>query len=143
MRLKRNRQTTVTLFMIQSRGRKKERKNVFSILFIYFISIFILRSLTQTKAQLGSTLALSVVLSCLTSTPVTTPTSMAPLKKLSTLQTKASRISQVINFSLKRSVQTIMYQLTLTLKIRKICFSPKVSIQPCRPKSDSALPGAI
>ena len=30
-----------------------------------------------------------------------------------------------------------------TLKIKKICFSPKVSIQPCRPKSDSALPGAI
>ena len=140
MRLKRNRQTTVTLFMIQSRGRKKERKNIFSILFYFYR---ILRSLTQTKAQLGSTLALSVVLSCLTSTPVTTPTSMAPLKKMSTLQTKASRISQVINFSLKRSVQTIMYQLTLTLKIRKICFSPKVSIQPCRPKSDSALPGAI
>ena len=140
MRLKRNRQTTVTLFMIQSRGRKKERKGIFSILFYFYR---ILRSLTQTKAQLGSTLALSVVLSCLTSTPVTTPTSKAPLKKLSTLQTKASKISQVINFSLKRSVQTIMYQLTLTLKIRKICFSPKVSIQPCRPKSDSALPGAI
>ena len=30
-----------------------------------------------------------------------------------------------------------------TLKIKKICFSPKVSIQPCRPKSASALPGAI
>ena len=30
-----------------------------------------------------------------------------------------------------------------TLKIKKICFSLKVSIQPCRPKSDSALPGAI
>ena len=30
-----------------------------------------------------------------------------------------------------------------TLKIEKICFSPKVSIQPCWPKSDSALPGAI
>ena len=30
-----------------------------------------------------------------------------------------------------------------TLKIKAICFSPKVSIQPCRPKSDSALPGAI
>ena len=29
------------------------------------------------------------------------------------------------------------------LKIIKICFNPKVSIQPCRPKSDSALPGAI
>ena len=27
--------------------------------------------------------------------------------------------------------------------IKKICFSPKVSIQPCRPKSDSALLGAI
>ena len=26
---------------------------------------------------------------------------------------------------------------------KKICFSPKVSIQPCRPKSDSALLGAI
>ena len=31
----------------------------------------------------------------------------------------------------------------ITLKIKKICFSPKVSIQPCRPKSDSTLPGAI
>ena len=30
-----------------------------------------------------------------------------------------------------------------TLKIDKICFSPKVSIQPCWPKYDSALPGAI
>ena len=30
-----------------------------------------------------------------------------------------------------------------TLKIKKICFSLKVSIQPCRPKSHSALPGAI
>ena len=30
-----------------------------------------------------------------------------------------------------------------TLKTKKICFSLKVSIQPCRPKSDSALPGAI
>ena len=30
-----------------------------------------------------------------------------------------------------------------TLKIKKICFSPKVSIQPSRPKSDSALPAAI
>ena len=30
-----------------------------------------------------------------------------------------------------------------TLKIKKICFSLKVSIQPCRPKSDSALPWAI
>ena len=30
-----------------------------------------------------------------------------------------------------------------TLKIKKICFSPNVSIQHCRPKSDSALPGAI
>ena len=29
------------------------------------------------------------------------------------------------------------------LKIEKICFSPKVSIQPCMPKSDSARPGAI
>ena len=29
------------------------------------------------------------------------------------------------------------------LKIEKICFGPKVSIQPCWPKSDSALPGAI
>ena len=31
-----------------------------------------------------------------------------------------------------------------TLKIKKICFSPKVMpIQPCGPKSDSAPPGAI
>ena len=30
-----------------------------------------------------------------------------------------------------------------TLKIKKICFSPKVSIQPFRSKSDSAAPGAI
>ena len=30
-----------------------------------------------------------------------------------------------------------------TLTIEKICFSPKVSIQPCRSKSDSVLPGAI
>ena len=30
-----------------------------------------------------------------------------------------------------------------TLKIKKICFSPKVLIQPYRPKSGSALPGAI
>ena len=30
-----------------------------------------------------------------------------------------------------------------TLKIKKICFSPKVSIQLCRAKSDSALPGTI
>ena len=30
-----------------------------------------------------------------------------------------------------------------TLKIKKICFSLKVSIQPCRPKYDSAVPGAI
>ena len=30
-----------------------------------------------------------------------------------------------------------------TLKIKKICFSPEVPIQPCRPKSDSAPPGAI
>ena len=30
-----------------------------------------------------------------------------------------------------------------TLKIEKICFSPKASIQPCWPKSDSSLPGAI
>ena len=31
----------------------------------------------------------------------------------------------------------------LTLKIKKIGFSAKVSIQPCRPKPDLALPGAI
>ena len=31
---------------------------------------------------------------------------------------------------------------TYTLKIKKICFSPIVSIQPCRPKSDSSLPWA-
>ena len=31
----------------------------------------------------------------------------------------------------------------VTLKIKKICFSPNVSIQPCRPKSDSALHEAI
>ena len=30
-----------------------------------------------------------------------------------------------------------------SLKIKKICFSPKVSIHLCRPKSDLALPGAI
>ena len=30
-----------------------------------------------------------------------------------------------------------------TLKNKKICFSPKVPIQPCRPKSDSASRGAI
>jgi len=30
-----------------------------------------------------------------------------------------------------------------TLKIKTICFNPKVSIEPCRPKSDSAHPGAI
>jgi len=30
-----------------------------------------------------------------------------------------------------------------TPKTKKICFSPKVSIQPCRPKSDSAFLGAI
>ena len=30
-----------------------------------------------------------------------------------------------------------------TLKIKKICFSPKVPIQPCGLKSDSAPPGAI
>ena len=29
------------------------------------------------------------------------------------------------------------------LKIKKFCFSPKVPIQPCRPKSDSAPSGAI
>ena len=29
------------------------------------------------------------------------------------------------------------------LKIKKICFSPKVSIQPCWPKSDLAAPGAL
>ena len=33
--------------------------------------------------------------------------------------------------------------LKYTLKIKKICFSPKVSIQLCRPKSNSAFPGAI
>ena len=36
-----------------------------------------------------------------------------------------------------------LYLKVSTLKIKKICFSPKVSILPCRPKSDSALPGAI
>ena len=36
-----------------------------------------------------------------------------------------------------------LIELGTTLKIKKICFSSKVSIQPCRPKSDSALPGAI
>ena len=30
-----------------------------------------------------------------------------------------------------------------TLKIKKICFSPKVPIQPSKPKSDSAPRGAI
>ena len=30
-----------------------------------------------------------------------------------------------------------------TMTIKKICFSPKVSIQPCRPNSDSAPPVAI
>ena len=30
-----------------------------------------------------------------------------------------------------------------TLKIEKICFSRKVSIQPCWPKTYSALPGGI
>jgi len=30
-----------------------------------------------------------------------------------------------------------------TLKNKKICFSPKVPIQPCRSKSDSAPSGAI
>ena len=30
-----------------------------------------------------------------------------------------------------------------TLRIKKICFSPNVPIQPCRPKSDSASCGAI
>ena len=30
-----------------------------------------------------------------------------------------------------------------TLKIKKICFSPKLSIQPCGPKSDSAISEAI
>ena len=30
-----------------------------------------------------------------------------------------------------------------TLKIKKICFSPKVPIQPCRPKSDSAPSGVV
>ena len=29
------------------------------------------------------------------------------------------------------------------LKIKKICFSPKVSIQPCWPKSDLAAPRAV
>ena len=31
----------------------------------------------------------------------------------------------------------------IALKIKKICFSLKVLNQPCRPKSDSALAGAI
>ena len=30
-----------------------------------------------------------------------------------------------------------------TLKNKKVCFSPKVPIQPCRPKSDSASRGTI
>ena len=30
-----------------------------------------------------------------------------------------------------------------TMQIKKICFSPKVPIQPCKPKSDSAPSGAI
>ena len=43
--------------------------------------------------------------------------------------------------SRNRSEHKICYT---TLKIKKICFSPKVPIQPrCRPKSDSAPSGAI
>ena len=30
-----------------------------------------------------------------------------------------------------------------TMQIKKTCFSPKVPIQPCKPKSDSAPSGAI
>ena len=43
----------------------------------------------------------------------------------------------------------LVFELLLTpylkpaLKIKRIGFSPKLSIQPCRPVSDSALPGAI
>ena len=41
-------------------------------------------------------------------------------------------------------IKTEMYSLLKsTLKSVKICFSHKVSIQPCWPKSDPALPGAI
>ena len=42
----------------------------------------------------------------------------------------------------RKTVYRLM-KLGTTMKIKKICFSSKVSIQPCRPKSDSALPGAI
>ena len=50
-------------------------------------------------------------------------------------------INTVIQYSLS-SIASVSRSYT-ALKIKKICFSPKVSIQPCRPKSDSALPGAI
>ena len=45
--------------------------------------------------------------------------------------------------SLARKTVYRLMKLGTTMKIKKICFSSKVSIQPCRPKSDSALPGAI
>ena len=47
-----------------------------------------------------------------------------------------------MDISMSRQLFLCLFLIS-TLKIRKICFSPKVSIQPCRPKSDSALPGAI
>ena len=38
---------------------------------------------------------------------------------------------------------TLRYKEKVPWKLKKICFSPKVPIQPCRPKSYSAPPGAI
>ena len=45
--------------------------------------------------------------------------------------------------SVARKTVYRLIKLGTTLKIKKICLSSKVSIQPCRPKSDSAVPGAI
>ena len=52
-------------------------------------------------------------------------------------------ISAIKLFNGLSTTKSLMEFWKHTLKIKKICFSPKVSIQLWGPKSDSALPGAI
>ena len=74
-----------------------------------------------------------------TQTPVITNTLYYSLREFS-FGSSSTTLLEIVLTLVKKVSEFLHWRFN---KNEKVCFSPEVPIQPCRPKSDSALPGVI
>ena len=74
-----------------------------------------------------------------TQTPVITNTLYYRLREFS-FGSSSTTLLEIVLTLVKKVSEFLHWRFN---KNEKVCFSPEVPIQPCRPKSDSALPGVI